>query len=131
MGMTEEERTKRGREIRKKVHADVVPDYESEPGTFPDITVRNIYNDIWGREVMPIRDRRLMVMGALAAMTLIDPLEIHLRSALALGELSWKEVDEFGVALSPYIGAPKTTYVLKLIGKLKREEAEKKAKPAE
>lgn len=120
--MTDEERYERGQAVFNKVHGDVIPPMTPEMGTFPQITVRNIYNDIWGREVMSIRDRRLMVMGALAAMTLIDPLEIHLRSALALGELTWDEVDELAVALSPYIGAPRTTYLLKLIARLKQGE---------
>jgi 4-carboxymuconolactone decarboxylase len=119
--MTDEERYERGQAVFKTMHGDVIPPLTPDMGTFPQITVRNIYNDIWGREVTSIRDRRLMVMGALAAMTLIEPLETHLRSALALGELTWDEVDEFGVALSPYIGAPRTTYVLKLIGRLKKD----------
>jgi 4-carboxymuconolactone decarboxylase len=119
--VTEEERFARGLEIREKVHGDVIPRVTAETGGFSNISVRNIYNDIWGREVMSIRDRRLMVMGALAAMTLMDPLETHLRSALALEELTWEEIDEFGIAVSPYIGAPRTTYVLKLINKIKSE----------
>jgi 4-carboxymuconolactone decarboxylase len=123
--MTEEERFARGLEVRETVHADVLPALPENAGTYAKLSVRNIYNDIWGREVMSVRDRRLSVMGALAAMTLIDPLETHLRSALALKELSWEEVDEFAIAVSPYIGAPRTTYVLQLIGKLKAELARK------
>jgi len=119
--MTDEERFARGQEIREKVHGDAIPPVTGEIGAYTKLSVQNIYNDIWGREIMSIRDRRLMVMGALAAMTLMDPLEIHLRSALALGELTWEEIDEFAVAVSPYIGAPRTTYVLKLIGKIKSE----------
>lgn len=120
--MTDEERLKRGLEIIRLVHGDVVPATPREPGSFGEIAVRNIYNDIWGREVMSVRDRRLMVMGALAAMTHMEPLEIHIRSALALEECTWEELNEFVITLSPYIGAPKTTYVLQLISKLKSEE---------
>ena len=119
--MTDQERYERGQAVFKKMHGDVIPPLTPEMGTFPQISVRNIYNDIWGREVMSIRDRRLMVLGALAAMTLTEPLETHLRSALALGELTSDEVDEFGIALSPYIGAPRTTYVLKLIAQIKKD----------
>jgi 4-carboxymuconolactone decarboxylase len=119
--VTEEERFARGVEVRENVHGDVLPPVTEEMGTFSKISVRNIYNDIWGREVMSVRDRRLMVMGALAAMTLVDPLETHLRSAVALEELTWEEIDEFAIALSPYIGAPRTTYVLRLISKVKSE----------
>lgn len=123
--MTEEDRLARGLEIREKVHGDAIPPLTGEMGTYTQLSVRNIYNDVWGRDVMSVRDRRLMVMGALAAMTLMNPLEIHLRSALTLGELTWEEIDEFAIAVSPYIGAPRTTYVLQLIGKLKSEASKK------
>ena len=121
--MTEDERYDRGREVFKRIHGDVIPQPNREMGTFSEISVRNIYNDVWGREIMSVRDRRLIVMGALAAMTLMDPLEIHLRSALELKELSWDEINEFVITLSPYIGAPRTTYVHMLVSKLKGDLA--------
>src|SRR5579863_8141109 len=113
--MTDDERYDRGLDIIARIHGSVVPATPREKGTFPEIAVRNIYNDVWGREEMSVRDRRLMVIGALAAMTLMDPLEIHLRSALELEELSWNELNEFVITMSSYIGAPRATYVHNLI----------------
>jgi 4-carboxymuconolactone decarboxylase len=117
--MTEDERYDRGREVFKRIHGDVIPQPNREMGAFSEISVRNIYNDVWGREVMSVRDRRLLVMGALAAMSLTEPLEIHLRSALELKELTQEELDEISIALSPYIGAPRAAYVLKIVKKIK------------
>jgi len=107
--MTEEEQYERGRGVHKRIHGSVLTPGPRKEETFSDIAMRNIYNEIWGREVMSVRDRRLMVIGALAGMTLTDPLEIHLRSAIDLKELTWEEIDEIAVALSPSFGAPKTT----------------------
>jgi 4-carboxymuconolactone decarboxylase len=117
--MTDEERMARGREVVDLVHGGVVS--TTGGGDMGGIVLRNIYNDIWGREVMPIRDRRLMVLGALATMSLTPVFETHLRSAIALKELTWEEIDEIPIALSPYIGMPRTTYIMRLIGTLKAE----------
>ena len=120
--MTEEERILRGQELFKKVHGDAVRPTKVGAGTYSDMALRNIYGDVWGREVMSIRERRLAVIGALAATSMWGGLEKHLRSALCLEELSWEEVDELAIVLSPYIGAPRTGDFVQLILRLKAEK---------
>jgi len=120
--MTEEERILRGQDLFKKVHGDAVRPARAGSGIYSDMALRNIYNDVWGREVMSIRDRRLAVIGALAAMSLLNSLEKHIRSALNLEELTWEEIDELAIALSPYIGAPRTGDFVELILRLKAEK---------
>jgi 4-carboxymuconolactone decarboxylase len=119
--MTDEERIAHGQEVFRKVHGDALVPYAPGAGTYSDMALRNIYSDVWGRDVMSVRDRRLAVLGALAAMTLLGPIEKHLRSALSLDELSWEEIGEIGIVLSPYIGAARTGELLQLIGQLKAE----------
>jgi 4-carboxymuconolactone decarboxylase len=122
--MTDEQRYERGQEVSRRLFGGVIPPLTRDMGTVAELVVKNVINDVWGRDVMPLRDRRLMVMGALASMTLTEELAVHIRAARALGELTWEEIDEIAVALSPYIGAPRTTYVVRLINQLKRQEAD-------
>jgi 4-carboxymuconolactone decarboxylase len=119
--MTDEERLRRGQEVFKKVHGDALEVNPPGAGFFHDISLRNIYNDIWGRDGMSVRERRLAVMGALAALNQMGALEKHLRSVLSLQELTWDEINEFAVTLSVYIGAPAIGNVFGLIRSLKNE----------
>jgi 4-carboxymuconolactone decarboxylase len=121
--MTEEERIRRGQECFKKVHGDALQVYKAGAGVYSDMALRNIYNDVWGREVMSVRERRLAVMGALAAMGVMSAVEKHLRSILSLNERSWEEIQEIGIALSPYIGAARAGDFLELVSRLKAEAA--------
>ena len=117
--MSDDERIRRGLDLFKKVHGDAVAPIKPGKGAYSDMALRNIYNDVWGREIMSIRDRRLAVIGALAAMSLWNSLEKHLLSALDLKELTWEELEELTIALSPYIGAPRTGDFTELVLRLK------------
>jgi 4-carboxymuconolactone decarboxylase len=119
--MTEEERLRRGKDVFKKVHGDALDPYPAGAGLYHEMALRNIYNDVWGRDGMSVRERRLAVMGALAARDQLGALEKHLRSVLSLNELTWDEIYEVAVALSPYIGAPSIGGVFALIKTLRNE----------
>jgi 4-carboxymuconolactone decarboxylase len=117
--MTDEERLARGIKTFDEVHAGVVklPD-KIDPNSFNAHVMRDVYNDVWGRKAMSQRERRMLVIGALAAQTLPAPLEIHMKSAIELGELGAEEIKEIFYVLSVYIGMPRTTTVMEIANRL-------------
>ena len=56
-------------------------------GPFVDVTVDHLFGDIWTREGLDVRERRMLTIGALAALGLGNLLEIQFRSEEHTSEL--------------------------------------------
>ncbi len=78
-------------------------------GPYVDVTVDHLFGEIWTRPELEIRDRRLLTIGALAALGQPKLLEIQFRSALERGEMTEEQVREIVLHLTPYIGWPLST----------------------
>jgi 4-carboxymuconolactone decarboxylase len=79
------------------------------PAEGPDflrITVENLFADVWSREGLGVRDRRLVTLTVLAVLGKTSSLELHLRQALARKELGRKELEEVMIHLAHYAGWP-------------------------
>jgi len=109
--MTDDERLARGLENFKKVYGDVLslPSRYDKDG-FVGVTLRNLFGDILDRKGLSMRDRRLVILGAIAGLG-ADPslFEIHLRSAFGNGELTTEEVREVIMTALPYVGYPQVS----------------------
>jgi len=71
---------------------------------YVDTMIEQLFAEVWSREALPVRDRRLLVMGVLAAQGCMDKVEMQLRRAVELGELTVDQVDEVVLHLSHYVG---------------------------
>ena len=93
------------------------------PGDFFAVTVDHLFGEIWTRPGLDIAQRRLMLIGALAATGKHDILDIQLDSAYRLGELDDTALREIVIFLAHYLGWPTAatlnTQVEKLIAKYK------------
>jgi 4-carboxymuconolactone decarboxylase len=78
-------------------------------GPFVDVTVDHLFGSIWTREGLDVRERRMITIGALAALGLGNLLEIQFNSALANGEFTEDQVREIVVHLTHYVGWPRAT----------------------
>jgi 4-carboxymuconolactone decarboxylase len=67
-------------------------------------TVDHLFGEIWSRPGLSIRDRRLLVIGATAALGRADLIEIQARGALQNDELSPGELREAVLQLHYYVG---------------------------
>ncbi len=67
-------------------------------------TIDHLFGEIWSRPGLSIRDRRLLVIGATAALGRADLIEIQVRGALANDELSPGELREAVLQLHYYVG---------------------------
>jgi 4-carboxymuconolactone decarboxylase len=67
-------------------------------------TVDHLFGEIWSRPGLSVRDRRLLVIGATAALGRADLIQIQVEGALANDELSAEELREAVLHLQYYVG---------------------------
>ena len=79
--------------------------------TMPDVsnpmlqdTIDHLFGEVWSRPGLSIRDRRLLVIGATAALGRADLIQIQARGALQNDELSPGELREAVLQLHYYVG---------------------------
>jgi len=79
------------------------------PGPYAAMTVDHLFGQVWTRDALDIRDRRLLTMGVLAALGKGDLLDIQFNSALEREEVTEEQVREIVLHLTHYIGWPLST----------------------
>lgn len=90
----------------KKVYGDDFVAFERGRFAFFDIMIEQLFAEVWSRPTLSIPQRRLLLIGAIAAQGRFDILQIQLTRALAAGELTPEQVREVVIQLVPYIGYP-------------------------
>lgn len=97
---------------------------EDGPGEFWAHTADHLFAEVWSREGLSLRDRRLLLIGALSDTGQIDIAEIQAGAALRNAELDGDELVEAALFLCYYIGWPIGTQLNMMIGEvIKRHEA--------
>jgi 4-carboxymuconolactone decarboxylase len=86
-------------------------DPDQVPGDFVTYTVDHLFGEIWTREALDVRDRRMLTIGVLAALGQPTLLDIQFTNALSRGELSPEQLREVVVHLAHYVGWPLATHV--------------------
>jgi 4-carboxymuconolactone decarboxylase len=77
---------------------------ESKP--FFESTVDHLFGEIWARPGLSIRDRRLLTIGATAALGRADLIEVQIAGALVHNELDEEQIGEIVLHLAHYTGWP-------------------------
>jgi len=102
--MTDETR-QRGLDMMRQVYGwDELAD---GPGDFFGYTADHLFAEIWTRDGLSFRDRRLLLLGLLVGQGLDDVLEIQLGATLKNDELTPDELREIVIFLTHYAGWPK------------------------
>lgn len=103
--MTEQTRRERGMATMGDVYAwGQVPDV---PGEYFSVTAEHLFGDIWNREGLTVRERRLMLFGVIAALGENSVLPVQLDAALARDEFTPDQLREIAIFLSHYVGWPR------------------------
>ncbi|AOD21885.1 MULTISPECIES: carboxymuconolactone decarboxylase family protein [Rhodococcus] len=100
--MTDETR-RRGLEMMSKVYGWEMQD---GPGEHFAVTADHLFANIWTRPGLTIRDRRLLLLGALTAQGAPDIAEIQIEAALKNEELDEQQLREIALFLCHYVGWP-------------------------
>jgi 4-carboxymuconolactone decarboxylase len=91
-------------------------EFQDYPGPHFALTSDHLFAEIWSRPGLTIRDRRLLLLGALAAQGAIDTAGIQIGAALRNGELTEEQLHEIAVFLCYYVGWPNGTKLDLLVG---------------
>jgi 4-carboxymuconolactone decarboxylase len=105
--MTDEERIESGLRVYEKCYGDVIPQPgDVSPGSYIATNMK-LFGEIWGDERLSFREKRLLVLGALAGMG-ADPslFAVHAKSALRNRELTAEELRAALLMIFPYVGFP-------------------------
>ncbi|WP_306364410.1 carboxymuconolactone decarboxylase family protein [Nocardia sp. CC227C] len=100
-------------------------EFSDGPGAHFAVTADHLFADIWSRPGLSIRDRRLLLLGALTAQGLFDIAEIQLGAALRNEELDAEQLREIALFLCHYVGWPAGTTLDQKVGKVIAQERQK------
>lgn len=106
------DRRARGAESIKKVYAGDVVVPPPGASAFADIMLEQVFAEVWTREALPMRDRRLLIMGVIACMGEATTWGIQAKAALKNGELTPEQLREALIQLAQYAGYPRAAGLL-------------------
>lgn len=116
--MTEEEMIARGQELYEACYGGLVPlPKDIDPKGHKGMAMK-MFNDFWGDERLSFRDKRLVVLGVVAALGADGAFRVHAQSALQNGELSADELRAALLMALPYAGYPRVSPLNALVDKL-------------
>jgi 4-carboxymuconolactone decarboxylase len=102
----DDERAARGRARYREVYGDDAVMLPPGASDFFDLMMGQLFAEVWSRPGLDTAQRRLLVMGVLAAQGRFDTLAIQFERTLATGELTAEQVRETVIHLIPYVGYP-------------------------
>ncbi len=115
--MADSERRKRGEEMIKKVYAgDVVVPPEGAMA-FSDVMLEQLFAEVWTRETLSMKEKRLLLLGAIAAMGETMTFGIQSKAAIKNGELTPEALRECLVFLVQYVGYPRAASLIPVLEK--------------
>lgn len=119
--MADKNRRERGIAKFNEVYAGDLPVPPPGQSAFFDLMIEQLFGEVWTREELSQRDRRLVTMGVIAALGERDTFCIQVKAALKNGELTAGQVREMLVHLAQYAGYPRAAGLLLPVEKLLAE----------
>ncbi len=109
--MNDEERRALGEEKIKDVYAGdvVVP---PEGYAFTDIMLKELLAELWTRETLSMRDKRILLLGIIAEKGEPTTFKIQIKASLKRGEINPAEAREFLLFIAQYAGYPRAASML-------------------
>ncbi len=116
--MSETDRWKRGLEKFNEVYGGDLPAPPKGSMAFFDTMIEQLFAEVWTRPELSQRDRRLVTMGAIAALGEKDVYGIQVRAAVKNGELSAAAARETVAHLVHYVGYPRAAGLVGVVEKV-------------
>jgi len=73
---------------------------------FQDLITRYAWGEIWTRDGLDVRTRRILVLGTMIALGRWEEFEMHLRAAVKHGGITETEIKEIVLQQAVYCGVP-------------------------
>jgi len=110
-------RRRAGAEKIREVYAGDVHVPAAGASAFADQMLEQLFAETWTRDVLSMRDRRMLLMGAIAALGESMTFGIQARAALKNNELTVEQLREVLVFLVQYVGYPRAAGLLGTVEK--------------
>ncbi len=109
--MNDKERRALGEKTIKDVYAGdvIVPE---EGYTFSDIMLKQLFAELWTRETLSMRDKRILLLGIIAEKGESATFKIQVKASLKRGELNPEEARELLLFIAQYAGYPRAASML-------------------
>lgn len=112
--MNEQERRALGEEMLKEVYAgDVVAPPEGY--TFTDVMLRQLFAEVWTRDTLSMRDKRILLLGIIAEKGESVTFKIQIKASLKRGEMNPEEARELLLFIAQYSGYPRAAGLMGVI----------------
>ena len=101
----------RGMKTRRKVLGDewvdrAIATQTSFNAEFQELITRYAWDEIWNRPGVPHKVRRMLVIGTMVALGRWEEFQLHVRAALASGDLDENDIKEVLLQQAIYCGVP-------------------------
>jgi len=105
------EKREQGVEVIGQVYGEALGVTLPPAGTskFIDYMLETLFGELWACEVLSFKERRLLLLGAIAAQGEDSTFAIQAAAALTRGELSAEQLQEAMIFLTQYVGYPKAS----------------------
>ena len=109
--MTDSDRRRRGVQVFRRVYGEVLqtPVPPAGQNRSFDFMLETLFGDLWCNEILSFKERRLLVLGAIAAQGVDTAFAIHAESAVNNGEISVAQLQETLLFLIQYVGYPRAS----------------------
>ena len=115
--MADPERYQKGLEKIKEVYAGDVVTPPQGTNPFTDIMLETLFAEVWTRDVLSMKERRLLLLGAILAMGESMTFGIQVKAALKNGELTAEQAREVLVFAVHYVGYPRAAGMIGVVEK--------------
>ena len=103
----DEAKRAKGAAALEDVYQGIVPVVPAGFMDFADIMTEDLFGTVWTRPALDIRDRRLIIMGVIAAIGGQMTWEIQCKAGLKRGDFTPEELREVLIQATPYVGYPR------------------------
>jgi 4-carboxymuconolactone decarboxylase len=109
----------RGRRLFTEITLDPPP--TADTPFVRDGVIGAVFGDLWGRGVLPTRERRLISITCVCAASIPFAMDQHMRAALNSGDMSLDDLQEFVLHFAYYAGWPKAALAHKTLSAIAAE----------
>lgn len=113
--MDEKERWALGEETIRDVYAGEVITPPEGAMAFTDIMLRQLFAELWTRDTLSMRDKRILLLGIIAEKGEPDTFKLQAKASLKRGEMTPEELRELLLFIAPYAGYPRAAALVKPI----------------
>ncbi|MEM7139776.1 MAG: carboxymuconolactone decarboxylase family protein [Actinomycetota bacterium] len=103
----DQQKWEKGAAALEDVYQGIVPVVPQGFMDFADIMVEDLFGAVWTRPELDIRDRRLIIMGVIAAIGGGMTWEIQCKAGLKRGDFTPDQLREVLIQATPYVGYPR------------------------